>query len=941
MATVYLAEDLRHGRRVAIKLLRPGVAEMVGAERFLREIKTIALLQHPHILGLIDSGNVEGTAWYVMPFVDGESLRARLERERQLSLGSALQIVRDVASALDHAHRHGVQHRDIKPENILLQGDEAQLADFGISSVIGATRSERLTETGLTLGTPAYMSPEQAAGERNLDGRSDIYALGCVMYEMLVGEPPHTGPTAQAIMAKRQYQAPAPIHLARENIPTSVEQAVMKALARVPADRFTTAAEFAAALSATAEPAPSREVPTVAISGPKRHWAPVAIAGLLLVAAAIVLARRPPAPTPDPNLVAIAPITVHGADLETWHEGLVEYLSRSLDGAGTLRTVSPSLFLRDWTGTGDVASARALGRRTGAGLVVFGSLLRGGLDSVRLSASLVDLAGNANSMAVEVGGTTEGMDRLADSAAVALLQALGQTRPVGAVRRGGLGHASMPALKEYLQGEAMYRRNDWDSALVHYNRAVELDSGFALAQFRMWLTLGWHPRTLDNYRSLDWYASRAIDLNHGLSPHDSLLIASMPERTDTSAAEELVRRYPGDPEAWQALGEALYHNADTQPNAVECLPLFDRAIALDSGFVPAYKHILGLALRVGGRDLARRYARAFLSLNPAQAQDDEIRAAALLLEPATERKAADSALVAGLSAVQLYSVATEHLALLMDSSETAVRLMRSLVAGGHSRAGAPDFVADSLMWPQYLASALVLRGHLREAYRILSGTPPRAGPQPWYSVWMDPSATLALMGVIPEDSANARFQRRGVPGVGYIESSLAWWLGRRDTTRLLRFASQAATVARADHDQDKRRVARYQEGAARAYLILIRGDSVAALRSLTALPDSACLLTGCFFQRLTEARLLAARDDLYNATRIYDRWRFGTLAPNLFWIIATLEQGRVAERQGDNKVALNAYQFVLDAWRNADPELQAYTREAREGLTRLTSEGKK
>ena len=486
----------------------------------------------------------------------------------------------------------------------------------------------------------------------------------------------------------------------------------------------------------------------------------------------------------------------------------------------------------------------------------------------------------------------------------------------------------------------MYRRNQWDSALVHYNRAVELDSGFALAQFRMWVTLGWHPRTLDNYRSPDWFAARAIDLNHGLSPHDSLLIASMPERADTGAAEELVRRYPGDPEAWLALGEALFHNPDTMPRAAECLPAFERAIALDSGFVPAYKHILGLALRVGGTDLARKYARAFLSLNPAQAQDDEIRVAALLLEPATEGKAADSALVAGLSAVQLYEVAAEHLDLLMDSTETAVRLLRSLVAGGHSRAGAPDWVADSLMWPQYLASALVLRGHLREAYRVLLGAPRRTGPQPAYAGWMDPSSALALMGAVPEDSANARFQRRGVPGVGFIESSLAWWLARRDTTRLLRFASQAATVARADHDQDKRRVAGYQEGAARAYLILIRGDSVAALRSLTALPDSACLLTGCFFERLTEARLLAASGDLFTAARIYDRWRFGTPYGTPLWIIATLEQGRVAERQGDNKVALKAYQFVLDAWRNADPELQAYTSEAREGLTRLTSEGK-
>ena len=196
MATVYLAQDLKHDRQVAIKVLRPELAAVIGAERFLAEIKTTANLQHPHILSLFDSGAVVGTVFYVMPFVDGESLRDRLTREKQLPIGDALRIATETADALQYAHAHGIIHRDIKPENILLQGGHALVADFGIALAASKTSGTRMTETGMSLGTPQYMSPEQAMGERDLDARTDIYALGVVTYEMLVGEPPFTGPSA-------------------------------------------------------------------------------------------------------------------------------------------------------------------------------------------------------------------------------------------------------------------------------------------------------------------------------------------------------------------------------------------------------------------------------------------------------------------------------------------------------------------------------------------------------------------------------------------------------------------------------------------------------------------------------------------------------------------------------------------------------------------------
>src|SRR5574337_851576 len=248
MATVYLAEDLRHTRKVAIKVLKPELAAVIGADRFVREIRTIAGLQHPHILGLIDSGEVDGTAYYVMPYVEGESLRERLVREKQLPIGDAVRIASEVASALDYAHRHGVIHRDIKPENILLHDGSALVADFGIALAVSRSDgSTRMTETGMSLGTPQYMSPEQAMGEREISARSDIYALGAVTYEMLTGEPPFSGPTAQSIVAKVITEEPRPLTPRRRTIPLHVEAAVLTALEKLPADRFATAAEFVTA----------------------------------------------------------------------------------------------------------------------------------------------------------------------------------------------------------------------------------------------------------------------------------------------------------------------------------------------------------------------------------------------------------------------------------------------------------------------------------------------------------------------------------------------------------------------------------------------------------------------------------------------------------------------------------------------------------------------
>ena len=287
MATVYLAHDLKHDRDVAIKVLHPDLGAALGGERFLSEIRTTARLQHPHILPLLDSGDAgNGLLYYVMPLVTGETLRARLTREKQLPIEDAILIAREVADALQYAHAQNVIHRDIKPENILLQGGHALVADFGIALAVQSAGGARMTQTGLSLGTPSYMSPEQAMGERTIDARSDIYALGAVTYEMLTSEPPFTGATMQAIVAKVVNAEPERPSLTRKTLSPSVERAVLKALAKLPADRFATASAFADALrDGSAFTTNTNYAPTEAVKRARIDWRVAIVLGALLGAA--------------------------------------------------------------------------------------------------------------------------------------------------------------------------------------------------------------------------------------------------------------------------------------------------------------------------------------------------------------------------------------------------------------------------------------------------------------------------------------------------------------------------------------------------------------------------------------------------------------------------------------------------------------------------------
>ena len=935
MATVYLARDERHRRTVALKVLRPDLAYALGPERFKREIEVEANLTHPHILPLHDSGESAGLLYYVMPYIEGESLRDRLVRETQLPVDESLRLAREIADALAYAHGQGVVHRDIKPENILLSGGHALLADFGIARVMGQVESAHLTRTGTAIGTPAYMSPEQASGTSHLDGRSDVYSLACVVYEMLAGEAPYTGPTAQSIIAKRLSDPVPSVRRLRPAVAPAVDEALTRALAPIPADRIATAAEFAAGLTQSSAAVVRPHEEKIGTPAKTRRWQGVLALALVALLVFLGIELRPGTPvTLDPDLLAVAPFEAPGPELKVWQEGLVDVLSRNFDGAGTLRSVPPTVVIRRFGGRTDRATALQLGHRTGASLVLYGTVLGAG-DLARLSATLLDVGRERVVAEVEVRDSASRMDRLADSLTVRILRDLGRTRPVGAVRSMAFSSTSLPALRAFLQGERLYRRGEWDSSLAHYERTVELDSGFALAYHRLGQVVGWRRSGADSLAIA--YSLRAGALNHGLAPRESLLVREDSLQATAFEAEsdslyyvtvddllelaaEFTRRYPLDPEGWYLLGEARHHfghSFGVTPRQI--LAAFDRSIALDSAFAPAYLHNVDVALTLDGPSAARRYTRAYLALDPSDLHADVIRAVAML-DTASNRAASLQRLLDSLPEETLGGLMLT-LWRVRDADEAAVKIHRRFALGtGGSRYSDPEF-------RRWTAGVLAYRGHVREAYMLARSASPGT------------FGSAALLGMVPRDSAKAIFgawlgQRDFRAAV-----ALDWWMSEGDTAALRRFVAwQGGPVPPGSHrtEQDLRR---FLAIAGRGYLGLARRDTAAGLREFSQLPDSACSGSLCLMPLLIKAELsmLAGNDRAAVAVlRREPAWPDRPpQAVEVFWILA---RGRVAERLNDRPQALAAYRLVVDAWRHADPELQPYVTEARSGVQRLTAE---
>jgi serine/threonine-protein kinase len=520
MATVYLAEDTRHHRQVAIKVLRPEIAMALGADRFLREIEIAANLRHPHILPLYDSGSAAGSLFYVMPFVEGESLRTRLQRERELPIDDALRIAREVADALSYAHARGIVHRDIKPENILIESGHAVIADFGIAKAVAAAgEATALTATGMSVGTPAYMSPEQAAGGGDVDGRSDLYSLACVFYEMLAGQPPFSGPTVEAVVRQHLTVPAPPVTQFRPAVPAAVSDALARALAKNPADRFNPVGQFAAALGE-----PGATGPVIAVPRATTRWRPVAY-GLLalgLAVAAWTLLRKPSAPPAEsPNSLAVLPFENLGGDTATapfilgMHSEIVTQLTK-LPG---LQVASRRAALRYRDSNKD---AREIADELGVVSLLTGSVQRAG-NQVRFSVALADarsgqeLWAESYSRQFTAENLFEVQAEIARSVAAALSVELSERQAEEIARP---PTSNLAALDLYYRAMPL-----WDNRGVgaldtlaeqYLERAVALDPAFAAAWSLLALQRSWDLRVSNSVDTLP--AWTAVERTRALAP---------------------------------------------------------------------------------------------------------------------------------------------------------------------------------------------------------------------------------------------------------------------------------------------------------------------------------------------------------------------------------------------------------------------------------------
>ncbi len=452
MATVYRAQDKKHDRPVAIKVLHPYLAVNLGPERFLREIQIAAQLQHPHIVPLYDSGQAGDLLYYVMPYVEGESLRQRLEREQRLPVDDALHLGRAVAAALDYAHRHGVVHRDIKPENVMLHEGEAVVTDFGIAKAVTAAAASTLTQTGATVGTPAYMSPEQAAGAAELDGRSDVYSLGCVVYEMLSGRTPFTGPTAQAIIAQCFTEPPPPLRGSRGDLPDWLEPVVMKALAKEPGDRFTTAAQLSQALKAPGSSTPP---------------------GMTTTSAA----------APNTKSIAVLPFVNMSADAENEYftDGIAEEIINALTKIQALRVASRT---SSFAFKGKNQDIRKVGEQLNVTTVLEGSVRKAGT-KLRVTAQLVNVTDGYHLWSERYDRELQDVFAIQDEIAGNIVRALRvvlSDAEKRAIEKAPT--ANVQAYDYYLRGRQFFhqfRRTGMQFARRMFERAIEIDPGYAIA----------------------------------------------------------------------------------------------------------------------------------------------------------------------------------------------------------------------------------------------------------------------------------------------------------------------------------------------------------------------------------------------------------------------------------------------------------------------------
>ena len=674
MATVYLAHDLKHDRQVALKVLHPELAATLGPERFLREIKVAARLNHPHIVPLHDSGEIEARGraspllYYVMPYVDGESLRSRLAREGQLPLDEALAITRDVAAALDYAHRQQVVHRDIKPENVMLHEGEALVTDFGIAKAVSVAGGENITQTGVALGTPAYMSPEQAAGDAEPDGRSDVYSLGCMLYEMLAGAAPFTGPTAQAVIMKRFLEPVPTLRTTRASVPDAVEQAVTRAMAKAPADRFASAALLAQALA----------VPTTTPPGASSAVQP-AVGGA--------------------KSIAVLPFVNMSPDAENEYfcEGMAEEIINALTKIQALRVTSRSTA---FAFKGQNQDIRKVGEQLGVGTVLEGSVRKAG-KRLRITAQLINVADRSNLWSERYDRDLEDVFAIQDEISQNIVRALRVV--LSEEEKRAIQQApttDVEAYEYYLRGRQFFhqcRRKAIQFARRMFERAMEIDPEYPLpyagaADCCSFLYMYWDASRA-NLDGADAYSRKALELAPDLAEaHASRGLAVSLKRRYEEASREFeaaIRLNPKLYEAHYFYGRASFQ----QGNHEEAVRHYQEAIRVRPEEYQTALLLEGPFTKLGRFDEAQATLRAgivsaerHLELNPEDVRALSLGAAALMQVGERERSlewAARGLELDSEDSMLVYNVACVY-ALGGDSEKALDCLERAIESGlGH------------------------------------------------------------------------------------------------------------------------------------------------------------------------------------------------------------------------------------------------------------------
>ena len=614
MATVYSAQDLRHERKVALKVLRPGLAATVGPERFLREIKTTAGLSHPHIVPLHDSGEADGFLYYVMPYIEGESLRDRLQREGQLPLDEALEITCEVADALSYAHSLGVIHRDVKPENILLEGGHAVVTDFGIARAVAVVEVERLTGTGLAVGTPSYMSPEQAGGEERIDGRSDVYSLACVLYEMLAGEAPYTGPTPQAILARQITGEVRSLQPVRTSVGPDLDAAILRGLSPAPADRQATVTEFAKAVSPRAfAPLGRRSVQTIFARRPLRlaftYLAVLAVVVAAIAGSLVLLRVREVAAGERPVTLAIYPFRATGPEAGTLGEGVADLLAAAIDGTVGMAVSDPTGLWRALRSGGEsprvpeIDEAAALTQATGAPAMVLGSLtaVAGRID---VNARIYD-AGGTLKATVSASTPAESLPYAVDRLAIDVVAQLWErdTLPTVPVIE-GFATQSIDALQAYLEAKSLKRRGLYERAETAVRQAVEFDSTFALAHMELFDLRSWNLYlNARPFTGLTEIIDRAMRHRERLTPRNRLRVEAYKAMDETNGAraasrlERIIQIDSLDIDALHALAFVYLRDGWQLGKGLDdVIAAYRHAVAVDSGSIVGHAMLSWLAV---------------------------------------------------------------------------------------------------------------------------------------------------------------------------------------------------------------------------------------------------------------------------------------------------------------------------------------------------------